>query len=64
MISEIMEFPVAKVTSNNSNPTFGLPISTQDNYFATLMSAAVDAIIVIDQHGRIEIFNNAAEWRY
>jgi len=36
-------------------------MSTQDAYFVTLMNAAVDAIIVIDQNGRIEIFNNAAE---
>ena len=36
-------------------------MSTQEAYFMALMSAAVDAIIVIDQHGRIEIFNQAAE---
>jgi two-component system sensor kinase FixL len=36
-------------------------MSTQDAYFVTLLNAAVDAIIVIDQNGRIEIFNKAAE---
>jgi two-component system sensor kinase FixL len=36
-------------------------MSTQEAYFETLMNAAVDAIIVIDQNGRIEIFNKAAE---
>ena len=36
-------------------------MSTQEAYFETLMNAAVDAIIVIDQNGRIEVFNNAAE---
>jgi len=49
------------VTANNSTPTNGLPMSTQEAYFETLMNAAVDAIIVIDQNGRIEIFNKAAE---
>jgi len=49
------------VTTNNSIPTNGLPMSTQDAYFVTLLNAAVDAIIVIDQNGRIEIFNKAAE---
>jgi len=38
-----------------------VPMSTQETYFATLMSAAVDAIIVIDEYGRIEIFNKAAQ---
>ena len=36
-------------------------MSTQEAYFEALMSAAVDAIIVIDQDGQIEIFNKAAE---
>ncbi len=36
-------------------------MSTQEAYFEALMNAAVDAIIVIDQHGRIAIFNKAAE---
>jgi two-component system sensor kinase FixL len=36
-------------------------MSTKEAYFETLMNAAVDAIIVIDQHGRIAIFNKAAE---
>ena len=36
-------------------------MSTQEAYFVTLMNAAVDAIVVIDQRGRIEIFNKAAE---
>ncbi len=49
------------MTANNSTPTNGLPMSTQEAYFETLMNAAVDAIIVIDQNGRIEIFNKAAE---
>ncbi len=49
------------MTANNSTPTNGLPMSTQEAYFVTLMNAAVDAIIVIDQNGRIEIFNKAAE---
>ena len=48
-------------TDNNSTSTNALPISTQEAYFEALMSAAVDAIIVIDQDGRIEIFNKAAE---
>ncbi len=49
------------MTTNNSTPTYGLPMSTQEAYFETLMNAAVDAVIVIDQIGRIEIFNKAAE---
>ncbi len=36
-------------------------MSMQEAYFETLMNAAVDPIIVIDQNGRIEIFNKAAE---
>ena len=49
------------MTTNPSSPANGLPMSTQDAYFVTLLNAAVDAIIVIDQNGRIEIFNKAAE---
>ncbi len=38
-----------------------MPTSAQEAYFEALMNAAVDAIIVIDHHGQIEIFSKAAE---